>query len=170
MTTSQNGWPVLTSDKLRRWVVPGVDVVLPLVPGAGGFLLVHNALWFSEIIETLDNRPADDWGWASRNIRGSSEVSNHASGTATDLNATKHPMGVPTLETFTRDQVGIIHRRLARRYQGLIRWGGDYENRPDAMHWELCGTRKQVVALSAQLQDTPRGRRVRAANPKGKVP
>jgi HK97 family phage portal protein len=38
---------------------------------------------------------ADDWGYAERPIRGSTVVSNHASGTAIDLNATCWTLGQP---------------------------------------------------------------------------
>jgi len=146
-------------------VIPGVPgSPLPLTRGAGGFLLTHLALWFHEVIEPLDGKVLDDWGWASRPIRGSTTISNHASGTAVDLNATRHPMGVPTLDTFTAEQVAKIHRRLGF-YGNAIRWGGDYHNRPDAMHFELDKDRAAVHRLVRLIRVTPRGHRVRAANP-----
>lgn len=176
MTTSQNGWPVLESDELRRWSIPnrkgralrqrnGAAVVLPIARGAAGFVLVHFATWYNDRVERLDVQAVpDDWGWAPRPIRGSSTVSNHASGTAMDLNATLHPLGVPTLATFTPAQARRIRRRL-KFYAGCIRWGGDYRNRPDAMHYELDRDRRAVRALAAVLRRTRRGRRVVALNP-----
>lgn len=176
METSQNGWPVLEADELRRWLIPdkrgkavrqrnGDQVVLPLARGAGGFVLVHLATWFNDVVERIDTQTVpDDWGWAPRPIRGSSTISNHASASAMDLNATRHPMGVPTRTTFTSDQVKRIHRRL-RFYRRCIRWGGDYISRPDAMHWELDKDRRAVQLLAAVLRITPRGRRVVALNP-----
>lgn len=177
MATSQNGWPVLESHQLRRWLVPdksgkplrnrnGQPVVLPLAPGAAGFVLVHLASWYNDRIERLDVQAVpDDWGWADRPIRDSSETSNHASGTAEDLNATRHPLGVRTLATFTRGQARRIRRRLRIVYLGCIRWGGDYQNRPDAMHWELDRARPSIRALARVLARTPRGRRIVKLNP-----
>jgi hypothetical protein len=82
-----------------------------------------------------------------------------------DLNATQHPQGVPTLSTFSKHEVELIHRRL-KLYEGCLRWGGDYVNRPDAMHVEIDRGRPAVAALvRTKLIKTPRGRRLLAANP-----
>ena len=164
MTTSQNGFPVLASGDTRKWKVPGVDRHLILAPGAPGLILVHLALWFHETVERLDRGTWDEWGWAPRNIRGSSQVSNHASGTAIDLNATRHPLGVDADDTFTREQVDRIRRRLHSRYDNVIRWGGDYKNRPDAMHFEINASRAKVLQLGRVLEISPRGRRVMRIN------
>ena len=57
-------------------------------------LLVTFAAEFHEHIEPIDEGQLDDWGYCFRNVRGSSDnLSNHSSGTAIDLNATKHPLG-----------------------------------------------------------------------------
>lgn len=171
MTTSQNGYPVLDSGttgplpRLRRWVIPGTGRHLLLRDGAAGFLLVHLALVFHDTVERLNiwADPWDEWGWAPRAIRGSTTVSNHASGTAEDLNATRHPLGASG--TFTRRQARRIRYLLRVRYLGAIRWGGDYQGRPDEMHFEIvkglraCERRAKVLAL------TKRGRRILQANP-----
>lgn len=168
MKRSQNTWPVLESSlQVRRWHVPGTQLVLPLVHGAGGFMLTHLALWFHEEIEPLDRGQLDDWGYAFRQIRGDGvqSWSNHASGTAVDLNATRHPLGVPTHDTFTDKQIRDIRRRLILRYGSLIRWGGSYTVRPDAMHFELDAPRQLIRAKVLTMKDSPRARRVREANP-----
>jgi hypothetical protein len=160
--------------KSRDWTEPptlrykhGTEVVLPLVKGAAGFVLAHTALWYHEEVESLTTQPQhDEWGWAPRPIRGSSTISNHASGTAMDLNATLHPLGVATLNTFTLRQVQEIHHRL--EWLGVLRWGGDYQNRPDAMHWEIDAPRWRVVARATRLRLTKRGRRLSKVNPRGK--
>jgi len=174
MVNSANGYPVLDSGttgplpRLRKWEIPQVKRHLLARDGSGGFLLIHLALWFSEEVEDLDNEKTwDDWGWAARPIRGSSTISNHASGTAIDLNATKHPMGVPTRNTFSRAEIIRIHNRL-KMYTGCIRWGGDYSGRPDAMHWELDRPLRQVEKKARELCKTPRGRRILADNPGAK--
>lgn len=169
MSTSQNGWTVLTAGELRRWVVPGTDRVLPLNPSHAGFVLVWVADWFHHRIERLDLGQWDEWGWAPRPIGGSTTTSNHASGTAEDLNATRHPRDVPTVDTFTKVQIDRIHRML-RRLFGVVRWGGDYTKRPDGMHFEINTNADRVRVLAYWLAKTPRGRRILKANPGYKAP
>lgn len=175
MATSANGWLVLDGStdgqppRLRNWELPGVERRLKARDGSAGFLLVHLALWFDEEVEPLDVGIYDDWGWAKRNIRGSTTfISNHASGTAIDLNATQHPMGVATSKTFSKDEIFAIHNRL-KFYDGCIRWGGDYKNRPDSMHFELDKGMAAVEKRARALIKTPRGKRVLDKNPGAKA-
>lgn len=161
---SQNGWPTITAAQARKWIIPGTGRHLVLEPSHAGFVLAYLALWFHDVVERLDLGQWDEWGWAARPVRGSSDISNHASATAEDLNATRHPLGVPTLQTFTAAQARKIRRKL-RFLFGLVRWGGDYSRRPDAMHFEIVGTPAQVRVLAYYLARTPRGRRILKANP-----
>jgi hypothetical protein len=116
------------------YTIPGTDRQIRLRFGAPGKLLVQCAAWFHEHIEPIDAGQLDDWGYAARRIAGTNTVSNHASGTAMDLNALRHPSGVRG--TFTPHQVDLIHYWL-RTHDGCIRWGGDYEHSHDPMHWEI---------------------------------
>lgn len=166
MATSQNGWPVFTSSShgLRAWVIPGTGRTITLRDGSAGFLLAHLALWFHDTIERIDGGVWDDWGYAYRTVRGQTTgFSNHASGTATDLNSTRHPLG--KRGTFKRWQVIKIHARLKLVYLGLIRWGGDYQYRADEMHWEINNDLAKVERRARKLSGTPRGKRILAANP-----
>lgn len=174
---SVNGWQLLNGategplPRLRKWIVPTPgtpgDRHLYLRDGSAGFLLIHLALWFHEKVERLDLGVWDEWGYAPRPIRDGSAPSNHGSATAADLNATRHPFHVPTLRTFTPRQVKLIRGRL-RLYRGLLDWGGAWrpENQ-DAMHFELApgSTLPEVERRARQLIDSPRGKRVLAANP-----
>ena len=168
MATSQNGWPVLSASdrRMRKWQIPGANRHLMLRDGSAGFLLVHNAVWFDEHIERLDLGTWDEWGWANRDVRGMhGVVSNHASGTASDLNATRHPRGVAIHKTFTEAQINAIHRRL-KLYRGCLRWGGDYQHsEPDGMHFEIDAALNVVEASAKRLLGTPVGKRVLDANP-----
>lgn len=166
MAVSQNGWPGLASDSalLHKWIVPGTNRYFVLRNGSAGFLLSHFSMWFHEKVERLDLGIWDDWAYAYREIREDTVLSNHASGTAVDLNATKHPLGVPTLSTFTQAQVDRIHRRL-RTYRGVLRWGGDYQNRPDAMHVEINKPLRDAERVARRLTETVRGEEILAANP-----
>jgi hypothetical protein len=167
MATCDNGWRAVPESETFLWIIPGTKRHLRMAPGAAGFVLAHIALWFHEVIERLDLGEWDDWGWAWRPIRGTTDtLSNHA-GYAMDLNATRHPMGVDTDETFTRVQRDRIHARL-KWLRGVVRWGGDYRNRPDAMHWEIVGSVLAVRAVAKMLRSTPRGKRILAANPGAK--
>src|SRR4051812_34623402 len=139
--TSQNGWTVITkstSAKLVTYKVPGTAHGLLLRRGDAGVLLVDFANWYNKHVEKLSlYKAGDDYGWSYRKIRGSTTTySNHASGTAIDLNATRHPLGTTAAHSFTAAQITKIHNRL-KRYSGVIRWGGDYSGRKDPMHFEI---------------------------------
>jgi hypothetical protein len=174
MATSQNGWLVLDSDtsgkppRLRSWTIPRVNRKLLCRDGSAGFLLVHLALWFDDKIERIDTGQLDDWGWARRPISGSSDISNHASGTAIDLNASQHPMGRSTRATFSQRQVDLIHRRM-KFFGGTIRWGGDYSNRPDAMHFEINAGMSAVEKRARELDTSTRGKAILEVNPGAKA-
>jgi len=172
----QNGWPVIlpghdTSNtpsadpRLRLYVIPGANRRIWLRDGAAGFVLAHFCLWFHERIQPLDkDKQYDDWGYAYRPINGSSDWSNHAGGLAVDLNALKHPQG--RRQTFVHHwKERRIRRRLARLYQHLIRWGGEYERVPDEMHYEVIGSLASMRILARTLANTPRGKRIIEANP-----
>jgi hypothetical protein len=110
-------------------------------------LLVGLAAEFHELIEPIDEGSLDDWGYCYREIRGSStNLSNHSSGTAIDLNSTKHPLG--KVGTFPNEKVPMI-RALAKKY-GCI-WGGDFRSRKDEMHFEIALTPAKAAALIEKL-------------------
>jgi len=103
---------------------------------------------FNELIEPIDGGALDDWGYCFRNIRGSTDkLSNHSSGTAIDLNATKHPLG--KIGTFPPEKVPMI-RALAKKYG--LKWGGDYKGRADEMHFEIELGEAKVAALIGSLK------------------
>jgi hypothetical protein len=149
MRTSQNGWPASKDPDEIQIVskrVPGTGLKLrvaaPVAP-----LLIAFARDFHKEIERINEGQLDDWGYAYRDIRGASTLSNHASGTAIDLNATQHPLGAEN--TFTDEQARTI-RRLCRKYG--LRWGGDYRNRKDEMHFEIAMNAAQVANLIRTLR------------------
>lgn len=151
MPTSQNKYPANDPSLTKIWRIPGTERDIRLNKGDAGFLLVDLAAWFDKHVETIDHDgQLDDWGYAERPIRGSStELSNHASGTAIDLNATQHPLGKGG--TFTPAQVNAIRDRL-KVYGGCIRWGGDYQNRLDAMHFEINSSPAKVARVAKKLR------------------
>jgi len=146
---SQNGWKaskIRTEIGIESFPVPGTKLKLACAKAVAP-LLVGFAAEFHELIEPIDEGTLDDWGYAYRDIRGSTKtLSNHSSGTAIDLNATQHPLG--KVGTFPIEKVPMI-RALAKKY-GLI-WGGDYRNRKDEMHFEIALTPAKAAALIDKL-------------------
>lgn len=170
MATSQNGWPALgrTSSQLHKWIVPGTDRYFMLRNGSAGFLLCHLILWYHEVVQKLNEKGSvwDEWAFAYRPIRGSETgLSNHSSGTAIDLNATKYPLGTRRMAAWRRAKI----RARLTMYLGAIRWGGDYEGRKDEMHFELNRSLPFCEKLAKQLMKTPRGKRILEANPSQKA-
>ena len=171
--TSQNGWPVLTGatagelPRLRKFILPGTGRHLLARDGAVGFLLAHFALWWHSRLDRLDGGVWDEWGYALRPVRGqTSGYSNHASGTAVDLDATQFPRGRAIGAVFKAWQIKRIRRRL-KLYGGLLGWGGNYTRTPDGMHVEVNPGVPLAACerLAVRLLTSPRGRALLEANP-----
>lgn len=167
MATSQNGWPALAADSsnLHTWVIPAKNghLRIRLRNGSAGFLLCHFLLWWSERLDDLTHpHPADDWGYAWRAIRGQTTgLSNHASGTAVDADATQWPLGTEHMSAAMKARI----RLRLKIYRGCLRWGGDYSGRKDQMHTEINAPLSQVELRARLLMSTPRGKRILEANP-----
>ena len=147
---SSNGWPA-SKDKaeigIKAYQIEGTSIKLQCAETVAP-LLVGFAKEFHELIESIDGGSLDDWGYCFRDIRGNvGKLSNHSSGTAIDLNATKHALG--KVGTFPNEKVPMI-RALAKKY-GMI-WGGDYRNRKDEMHFEIALTPAKAAELIAKLE------------------
>ena len=158
MARSQNGWSANDRTVVSRRQVPGTEVYLTVRNGAPGDLLLEVAAQFDKFVEDIDNARGalDDWAYAERAIRGSDEVSNHASGTAIDLNATRHPLGTDPRANFADWQIRVI-RRIVADALDVVRWGGDYIGRKDPMHFELNDgtTEADCVRALAALRGVP---------------
>ena len=146
---SSNGW-VASEDQnaigIKSFAVPGTKIKLRCAEKVAP-LLVTFAAEFHAHIEPIDEGALDDWGYCFRNVRGATDkLSNHSSGTAIDLNATKHPLG--HAGTFTPMQTVMI-QALCKKY-GLT-WGGNYKNRKDEMHFEVSVNEAQCAALIEKL-------------------
>lgn len=147
--TSYNGWEASKEPahiKIKSYTIPGTDLKIRCAEAVAP-LIVGFCKEFNELIEPLDGGQLDDWGYAFRMVRGTTnKLSNHSSGTAIDLNATKHPLG--KIGTFPAEKVPMI-RALARKY-GLF-WGGDYQQRKDEQHFEINVSPKKVLELIKAL-------------------
>lgn len=150
METSYNGYPVSKDPAeigVRSFPVPGTTIKLRCAESVAP-LLVGFATEFNNLIESIDGGSLDDWGYCFREVRGvAGKISNHSSGTAIDLNSTRHALG--KVGTFDAAKVPMI-RALAKKY-GLT-WGGDYRNRKDEMHFEISVSPAKAVELIKKLQ------------------
>ena len=150
MLTSYNGWPASKDQAeigIKSYPVPGTLIKLRCAEKVAP-LLVGFAAEFHNLIEKLDVGSLDDWGYAYRDVRGvPGKLSNHSSGTAIDLNASRHPLG--QLGTFEAGKVPML-RALAHKW-GLT-WGGDYKGRKDEMHFEISIDAVKVAALIKKIQ------------------
>lgn len=148
MAISQNGYVALASPptgKLDRWITGRVL--------AGDVQVVFDYLCerFNNEVERINK--AWSWGWAPRPIRGSVVTSNHASATAVDLNSPIHVLG--KWNTFSPKQqakIRAILKDLVIDGDTVVRWGGDYKNRPDDMHFEIDAPAARVKKLADKIR------------------
>lgn len=157
MTTSYNGWPASPDLPTRPLVVAGESFSPGVLDNDDVWeVLQYVAQQMHERVEPIvrdDWHQADDWGYNYRPTTGATTLSNHASGTAIDYNATRHPYGVPASRNFSEAQINTIHRIINVECEGLVQWGGDYRNTPDAMHFDIKGTKAQIAALARKIRN-----------------
>lgn len=156
MVRSQNGWPANDINRTSSRQVPGSTRKIRVVNGAAGDLLLWVASQFDKLVEDIDHGQLDDWGYAERLVRGGTDLSNHASGTAVDLNAVEHILGSSPSASFSSSEIAKIHGILKQTtWNGrqLVRWGGDYVGRKDPMHFEINDgvTEAQCAGLMKRL-------------------
>lgn len=168
MATSQNGWSASPDLDIRPLVVAGES----FSPGIRDHKDVFTVLQYVaeqmharvEPIVREDWHQADDWGFFYRaNANDPNSLSNHSSGTAFDYNATRHPNGVPTKNTFTAKQIGEVHKIL-NEVDHVVRWGGDYTRTQDAMHFEINAGPSEVGRVASGLRNKVRTYTLATAN------
>jgi peptidoglycan hydrolase-like protein with peptidoglycan-binding domain len=147
MPTSQNNYPASPDRNaigVKTFQVPGRgDVFLPVRADVAP-LFLEMARWW-DTWETL--MVPGCWGYAYRTIRGQTTgLSNHASGTAIDLNAPRHGLGaIGTL--------GVHRSAVIEKARSLgLRSGAEYTGRKDEMHVELNVPLDQALDLVRRLQ------------------
>ncbi len=157
MPYSYNGWLAATDPRtfggLDNRIVPGTTKVR-LSPGvrAGDVatVLFYVASQLHLRVESGDlYTTGDEWGYSYRQNRNANNLSCHASGTAFDWNATRHPNG--KRGTFTKQQVATI-RVILGQVANVVTWGGDFIGTPDEMHFEISGSAAQVAAVAARIR------------------
>ena len=146
---SQNLWPVLTKDE--TYVVRVGGGAYRVAPSCAPVFAAFMAR-FDAVVEDLSGPVLDDWSWADRLVRGSTtSISNHASGTAVDLNALRHGRG--SRNTFTAAQLARLRKLLAAF--PVLRWGGDFSTTVDEMHFEVNVSAVELARFAARTHPTP---------------
>jgi hypothetical protein len=149
MEKSSNGWNASKDPAeihIKQFPIAGTDIKIRCQATAGRILAAF-AAEFHALVEPIDKGGLDDWGYAYRPIRGQTEnLSNHSSGTAIDLNASKHPLGKEN--TFTPEQRKTLDM-LCKKYH--LRGGYTYKSRKDDMHFEIMDEPAEVKALADEL-------------------
>lgn len=150
MEHSYNGWPASPTLATR---------VIEPIPGVK-FRIADNeniATIFTYVVQQYNRRVEpvagpvpDDWGFAYRADKNNpNELSCHASGSAIDLNALKHPNGKKG--TFSAAQIAEMHKIIAE-VDGTVQCGEFYSHTTDGMHWEINVPPGHLQATGARLR------------------
>jgi hypothetical protein len=158
MATSYNGWTAgdgwsIAGGQLEPLVVAGESFSPGVRAGDVHDVFEYLAEQLHKRVEPIvrpDWHQADDWGYSYRpSVNDPSSLSCHASATAIDYNATRHPNG--RAGTFTASQVSEIRRILAE-LGGVVRWGGDFSTTKDEMHFEIIGSASAVAVVAQKIR------------------
>lgn len=151
---SYNGWSAapgwsVAGGQLATLIVAGESFSPGVRAGDAHTVLEYVAQQLNARVEPVYApgwHEADDWGYSYRaNTNNPSQLSCHASGTAFDYNATRHPNGRGG--TWTKAQQAEIGRILAE-VNNVVRNLTGY----DEMHFEIYGTVAQVAAAAAKIR------------------
>jgi hypothetical protein len=156
MERSYNGWTASPNPKDFGGISPLVVAGESFAPGVRNgdvWTVLHYVAEQMHVrvepITQADWHQADDWGFAYRVNRNANNLSCHASGTAIDYNATRHPNG--RRGTFSLAQVAEISKILSE-VDNVVRWGGGFTGVPDEMHFEICKDEAAVKATAERLE------------------
>ena len=151
MFFSQNGWPA-NADKnaiqVKNFQVPNTNRHFSCAEEVAP-ILIGFAAWYHKYIQKIDVGTYDDWGYNFATIPNQTDYSNHASGTAIDINATLHQWRAPKSGFSKLQEIRIRWRCRALG----IRWGWDYlHGWKDPMHFEIIETPAQVKARIIRMK------------------
>lgn len=149
MADSQNGWPVATKAQCDQGPFQGEEFPNGILKGDVATIARWHLARYEALVEPLMIGAC--WGWFVKKILGSSTYSNHASGTAWDVNAPKYPLGALPADVMTAKKITAC-RQIVKEFGGVLRWGGDYSGRKDVMHWEINKGETAVAALAEKIK------------------
>lgn len=151
MAVSQNGYTYGDISLTTTYVVTKDGRTMRFLKGSPGEMLADFVRWFDENIRDIDAGILDDWSWAVREIRGGTSGSNHGSGTAVDINATRWNLGSDASVYLTAAEIAKVQTKL-KEYRGCIRWGQNYSGRKDPMHFEIDQPASVVTQVWADIK------------------
>ena len=159
---SINGW-LVPPRKLKTFQIPGAKRRVTLDADAGR-VLTALAADYHKTVRPIDRGTWDEGGYNNRDARFSKGLkSNHASGTAIDLNWSEEGAVNSTWgkRFFAQAKTKIAVERLRRRYGKVLQWGGDWRTVKDYMHWEVRPgvSRVNLKAFADRLGIDAEGRR-----------
>jgi hypothetical protein len=156
-----SGWPECQKPRMAAVTRAGVTVFVHRDIAQ----LVATLLEATEKRYGYDIKAGQTWGFNCRAIRGTDVPSNHSWGLAVDINSLANPMG----STFKSDIPPAV---VAMWSASGFYWGGWYQQRPDAMHFEYVGRPSDVdddlLTAKGYLGGAQpwSGRRLRLADPR----
>lgn len=145
MTFSQSEWHIYTSPPAGT--VPG-HITGRVKPEDVETIFRYLCDRIDREVENI--RQDWSWGWANRNIRGSTFISRHALAVAVDINAPAHPLGVRG--TWSAEEKRKVHSILDD-LDNVLRWGEDYSGRVDGMHFEVNDSAAAVSRVAAKIRN-----------------
>jgi hypothetical protein len=154
LVRSQNGYEA-NNPKLLVVIRPVPQRAFRVRQGPVAVVFDYLIREYHHRVERIDVGLLDDWSYAERPIRGGVQLSNHASGTAVDLNAERHPLGTDPHRQFSAAQLAQIDRILDELH-GTVRYGGNYSGRLDPMHFEIVKPERLVAEVADQLRKARR--------------
>lgn len=139
MAFSLNGW-LVPPPVLRTYQVPGANRRLTLDSTAGP-ILVAVAADYHRTVRPIDKGPVDEGGFNKRPATmAPGKWSNHASGTAIDLNWSEEGAlnSAWGKRFFASAKAAAAIAVIRLRYRKVVQWGGDWRpGAKDYMHWEI---------------------------------
>ena len=144
-----------TSELRRMWEPPCTRDMTTLLLHSGAKATVATAA--SEAFRAIDAvmqaagytpRTKDTGGFNCRKITGGSGYSLHAYGIAVDYNWNSNPYRADgkLITDMPRTMVDAIKAIRTAGGAAVFRWGGDYKNAKDAMHFEIIASPRELSA------------------------
>jgi hypothetical protein len=135
---SLNGWPVIhsrASKQLATGTVPGTKIRLTCHKDALPVLLAVAAAVHETVCSLYVGNESgqDEGGYTYRAARGTTQWSNHASGTAIDLNWKRW---LRLHRNMTKKERRAA-QKIADRVAPVVTWGGTWDKLTDEHHFEV---------------------------------
>lgn len=130
---TKNGWQVDPNPPLSTWAWPGGMGTATTRAGDATTVLQCLAYFYNQQVQAIKEPVLDDWSYNKRIITGGSYWSEHAGGTALDINATDHPYKTTAEQNFSAAQIKAAEGILGY-FEGAVEWLRGW----DPMHWQLA--------------------------------